>query len=254
MAITTPTQRTAGTVASPAVPTPAIGRDKPVARRLHRHRTHRHLSLEVVPPQWRRDRASRRVRHRCGSPHRVLRRVGPPGLRIRGGGARQLRRGLHLHLDVEHPRLVDAASTRGLAIFCEKPLATTEAGARAMTESVTRAGVTNQVGLVLRRSPAFLWLRHIITAPEAGAVMSVVFRTTSSSRSRATTRRRGAVTSRRPARARSSSTPCTTSTCSSSSSAASRSSRRARRRSTASRASRMRWRCRSASSPVRSAP
>jgi len=76
----------------------------------------------------------------------------------------------------EHPRLVDAACARGLAIFCEKPLATTEAGARAMTETVARAGVTNQVGLVLRRSPAFLWLRHIITAPEAGAVMSVVFR------------------------------------------------------------------------------
>jgi predicted dehydrogenase len=76
----------------------------------------------------------------------------------------------------EHPRLVEAAAKRGLAIFCEKPLATNEAGARAMTETVARAGVTNQVGLVLRRSPAFLWLHHVITAPEAGAVMSVVFR------------------------------------------------------------------------------
>ena len=45
-----------------------------------------------------------------------------------------------------------------------------------MTDVVNDAGVTNQVGLVLRRSPAFLWLRHVITAPEAGAVMSVVFR------------------------------------------------------------------------------
>ncbi len=76
----------------------------------------------------------------------------------------------------EHPRLVEGAAARGLAIFCEKPLATTEAAARAMTATVGKAGVTNQVGLVLRRSPAFLWLRHIITAPEAGKVMSVVFR------------------------------------------------------------------------------
>ncbi len=76
----------------------------------------------------------------------------------------------------EHPRLVEAAAARGLAIFCEKPLAMSEAAARAMTETVERAGITNQVGLVLRRSPAFLWLRHVTTAPEAGAIMSVVFR------------------------------------------------------------------------------
>jgi predicted dehydrogenase len=76
----------------------------------------------------------------------------------------------------EHPRLVSAAAERGLAVFCEKPLATSLAGAREMADTVTAARVTNQVGLVLRRSPAFLWLRHVITAPEAGAVMSIVFR------------------------------------------------------------------------------
>lgn len=76
----------------------------------------------------------------------------------------------------EHARLVEDAAARGLAIFCEKPLAVTEAAARAMTETVASAGVTNQVGLVLRRSPAFLWLKHVITAPNAGKVMSVVFR------------------------------------------------------------------------------
>ena len=76
----------------------------------------------------------------------------------------------------EHPRLVSAAAERGLAIFCEKPLATSLAGAREMAGTVATAGVTNQVGLVLRRSPAFLWLRHVITAAEAGALMSVVFR------------------------------------------------------------------------------
>ena len=76
----------------------------------------------------------------------------------------------------EHPRLVDAAAERGLAVFCEKPLATTLEGARQMAARVEDAGVPNQVGLVLRRSPAFSKLRELIHAPEAGRVMSVVFR------------------------------------------------------------------------------
>jgi predicted dehydrogenase len=74
----------------------------------------------------------------------------------------------------EHRRLVEAAATRGLAIFCEKPLATTVADARAMA-TITE-GLTNQVGLILRRSPAYLWARHLITEPSAGPVMTVVFR------------------------------------------------------------------------------
>jgi predicted dehydrogenase len=76
----------------------------------------------------------------------------------------------------EHPRLVEMAASRGLAIFCEKPLATDLAGARAMAEVVRRAGVVNQVGLVLRFSPAFCWLRHLISDPRSGRVMSVLFR------------------------------------------------------------------------------
>jgi predicted dehydrogenase len=76
----------------------------------------------------------------------------------------------------EHPRLVAAAATRGLAIFCEKPLATNLADARMMAEQVRAAGVTNQVGLTLRRSPAYLWAKHLIDDPAAGPVMTVVFR------------------------------------------------------------------------------
>src|SRR5688572_2970653 len=49
----------------------------------------------------------------------------------------------------EHPRLVDEAASRGLAIFCEKPLATTTAAAERMAATVAEAGVVNQVGLVL---------------------------------------------------------------------------------------------------------
>jgi predicted dehydrogenase len=76
----------------------------------------------------------------------------------------------------EHPRLVAAAASRGLAVFCEKPLATTLAEAEAMAAVVAEHGVVNQVGLVLRRSPAYRWARQLIDDPAAGPVMSVVFR------------------------------------------------------------------------------
>lgn len=76
----------------------------------------------------------------------------------------------------EHPRLVDAAVERGLAVFCEKPLATSLEGARRMQQAVDGAQVPNQVGLVLRRSPAFAMLRELARAPEAGRIMTVVFR------------------------------------------------------------------------------
>jgi predicted dehydrogenase len=76
----------------------------------------------------------------------------------------------------EHPRLVANVAERGLPVFCEKPLATTVADARAMVDAVEAAGVVNQVGLVLRDSPAFLLLAELIKAPESGRVMSVVFR------------------------------------------------------------------------------
>ena len=76
----------------------------------------------------------------------------------------------------EHRRLVEAAVARGLAVFCEKPLATNLADALAMTATVDKAGITDMVGLVLRRAPAFVWMRHLVQDPAAGRVMSVVFR------------------------------------------------------------------------------
>jgi myo-inositol 2-dehydrogenase/D-chiro-inositol 1-dehydrogenase len=76
----------------------------------------------------------------------------------------------------EHPRLVELAVRAGRPVFCEKPLATNLADVRAMTSLVEDAGVVNQVGLVLRDSPAFLYLRHLVGRPESGRVMSVVFR------------------------------------------------------------------------------
>jgi predicted dehydrogenase len=76
----------------------------------------------------------------------------------------------------EHRRQLEQAVARGLHVFCEKPLAFDTANARAMAEAADAAGVVHQVGLVLRRSPAYLWARHLVTAPEAGRVMAVVFR------------------------------------------------------------------------------
>jgi predicted dehydrogenase len=76
----------------------------------------------------------------------------------------------------EHPRLLDAALERGLAVFCEKPLDTTLAGAEAMAARAREAGVVNQVGLILRRSPAYLWARHLLDDPAAGRLMTTVFR------------------------------------------------------------------------------
>src|SRR5205085_2197033 len=50
-----------------------------------------------------------------------------------------------------HAEAVDAAVARGLAVFCEKPLAPTIDGCRAIAASLR--GRPHQVGLVLRHAP-----------------------------------------------------------------------------------------------------
>ena len=75
-----------------------------------------------------------------------------------------------------HPELVAAVVDAGKAVFCEKPLAADLSSAVAMTDAVAAAGVVNQVGLVLRHSPAFRWLHRQATDPEHGSLMNVVFR------------------------------------------------------------------------------
>ena len=74
---------------------------------------------------------------------------------------------------------VDAAAKaaeRGLAIFCEKPLAFDAASAARMAKTVADAGVINQVGLVLRTSPAFRVVKHLIADERAGKTLAIVFR------------------------------------------------------------------------------
>jgi predicted dehydrogenase len=76
----------------------------------------------------------------------------------------------------EHERLAAKCIEAGRAFFCEKPLGTTLAGARAMQRAATESGITHQCGLILRRSPAYLWAHELIHDPAAGAPMAVVFR------------------------------------------------------------------------------
>jgi predicted dehydrogenase len=76
----------------------------------------------------------------------------------------------------EHKRLVEAAAARGIHVFCEKPLAVDADQAADMAATVDGAGVVNQVGLILRRSPAFGLLRCLLDDPAAGRPMAVVFR------------------------------------------------------------------------------
>ncbi|MGI9607665.1 MAG: Gfo/Idh/MocA family protein [Acidimicrobiales bacterium] len=75
-----------------------------------------------------------------------------------------------------HPALVSLVVGAGKPIFCEKPLGIDLATAQAMTDEVTAAGLVNQVGLVLRHSPAFRWMQHQVQSGEFGPPMSMVFR------------------------------------------------------------------------------
>lgn len=76
----------------------------------------------------------------------------------------------------EHPALVLEAARRGLNVFCEKPLAKTLDEVRTMVDAVERAGVVNQVGLVLRYSPVFTVLKEMMSAPDLGPLLSAHLR------------------------------------------------------------------------------
>lgn len=76
----------------------------------------------------------------------------------------------------EHPALVIEAASRGLAVFCEKPLAKTLAEVERMVSAVEAAGVVNQVGLVLRYSPVFTVLYHLIQDDTLGPFLTAHLR------------------------------------------------------------------------------
>lgn len=76
----------------------------------------------------------------------------------------------------EHPHLVSMIAAAGKPVFCEKPLGVDLETARRMFDEVQAAGIVNQVGLVLRHSPAYRWMRHHMSSGEHGPRMSMVFR------------------------------------------------------------------------------
>ncbi|MCX8073741.1 MAG: Gfo/Idh/MocA family oxidoreductase [Candidatus Binatia bacterium] len=75
-----------------------------------------------------------------------------------------------------HAEFVHHAAERGLAIFCEKPLAMSYAEGAAMLAAVRRHGVPHQIGLVLRFSAVYTVMRALLHDPSFGEPMAVIFR------------------------------------------------------------------------------
>jgi len=76
----------------------------------------------------------------------------------------------------EHPALVAEAARRGIAIFCEKPLARTLVEVEEVVAAVRAANVTNQVGLILRTSPVYTVLRHLMQEATLGPLLTAHLR------------------------------------------------------------------------------
>lgn len=73
-----------------------------------------------------------------------------------------------------HVEAVEAAADRGIAIFCEKPLAPDLEGAARVADALAR--VPHQVGLVLRWAPVFANFAARIQSGEYGRVLATVMR------------------------------------------------------------------------------
>lgn len=84
-----------------------------------------------------------------------------------------------------HRSLVEQVAARGLAVFCEKPLAPTLAEAEALGAAVAAAGVINQVGLPLRRQAPYAVLHHLLANPDNGALLGISMHTLMRTRARA---------------------------------------------------------------------
>lgn len=73
-----------------------------------------------------------------------------------------------------HRALVEAAASRAMPTFCEKPLAPTWPEAIAVAEALVT--VPHRVGLVLRTSPVFVHLKEELTSQRHGSPLATVFR------------------------------------------------------------------------------
>lgn len=75
-----------------------------------------------------------------------------------------------------HKDLVLKAASRGLHVFCEKPLAANLADVEEMVAAIDKAGVKAGVGLVLRHSPILTVMKELMDDPTLGRPMAIVFR------------------------------------------------------------------------------
>jgi predicted dehydrogenase len=75
-----------------------------------------------------------------------------------------------------HRQACIAAARAGKHIFCEKPLAMTAAEASEMAAAIKTAGVTSQVGLVLRFSPVYNVIKQMFHEPDVGKLLSITMR------------------------------------------------------------------------------
>jgi predicted dehydrogenase len=75
--------------------------------------------------------------------------------------------------NARHRHLVERAAATGAHVLCEKPLATTEADARAMIDACERAGVSLMTAYPVRFSPAFTALRSALADGLLGRLISV---------------------------------------------------------------------------------
>jgi len=69
-----------------------------------------------------------------------------------------------------HAPIAHAAIAEGKTVYCEKPLSTTAASARDMTEAAEAAGIVTMVGFNFLRNPAVRLARAIVAGGEIGEV------------------------------------------------------------------------------------
>jgi predicted dehydrogenase len=72
-----------------------------------------------------------------------------------------------------HADQVIAAAERGLAVFCEKPIALTLADADRMIAAVEKAGVVNVVNYSMRFIEACQKIRHLARSGEMGRILAI---------------------------------------------------------------------------------
>lgn len=75
-----------------------------------------------------------------------------------------------------HAEIVRAAAARGKHVFCEKPVAMSYQEAADMLATVRQAGVTAQIGLVLRFSAVYTVMRDLLSSGDMGPPIAVLFR------------------------------------------------------------------------------